>query len=161
MLFFLLLILSAFILIRTAPIEQSESTTIFSTDKLPSNGSSLDYRILPYIGNGHVATVVFSDFIYMNGLYNGENGTSHRARIPSTLNWQFNIKPSSSLYTLNVSSGKMFCKIVVFNLMIFLGIFIETLENDEIRIERYLLASQEYTELLITYVTLTRLASTG
>jgi hypothetical protein len=42
--------------------------------RLPSNGSSLDYRILPYIGNGHVATVVFSEFIYMNGLYNGDNG---------------------------------------------------------------------------------------
>ncbi|CAF3541630.1 unnamed protein product [Rotaria sp. Silwood1] len=145
MLFFLLLISSTFILIQTAPIEKSQSTTIFSTDKLPSNGSSLDYRILPYIGNGHIATVVFSDFIYMNGLYNGENGTSHRARIPSTLNWQFNINPLSSLYTLNVSSG----------------IFIETLENDEVQIERYLLASQEYTELLIAYVVLTRLAPIG
>ncbi len=38
------------------------------------NGSSLDFRLLAYIGNGHVATVVYSDFIYMNGLYNGENG---------------------------------------------------------------------------------------
>ncbi len=38
------------------------------------NGSSLDFRLLPYIGNGHVATVVYSDVIYMNGLYNGENG---------------------------------------------------------------------------------------
>ncbi len=38
------------------------------------DGSSLEYRILPYIGNGHVATVVYNDVIYMNGLYNGENG---------------------------------------------------------------------------------------
>lgn len=77
------------------------------------------------MGNGHLATVVYSDFIYMNGFYNGENGlsanpcfssvtirsadlfegTSHRARIPSTLNWQFKVKPTSSLYTLDVSSG--------------------------------------------------------
>ncbi|CAF1358035.1 unnamed protein product [Adineta ricciae] len=145
MLFFLLLISTVFILIRTAPIDQPESTTVFSTDKLPSNGSSLDYRILPYIGNGHVATVVFSDFIYMNGLYNGDNGTSHRARIPSTLNWQFQIDLTSTLYTLNVSSGT----------------FTETLENDDIRIERSLFASQEYTELLLTHVVLTRLESTG
>ncbi|CAF0972643.1 unnamed protein product [Rotaria sp. Silwood1] len=73
--------------------------------RLPWNGSVLDYRMMPYVGNGHVATVVFSDFIYMNGLYNGENGTSHRARIPSTLNWQFLIHPSSSSFTLNVSSA--------------------------------------------------------
>jgi hypothetical protein len=43
------------------------------TYRLPSNGFSLDFRILPYIGNGHVATVVYSDSIYMSGLYNGEN----------------------------------------------------------------------------------------
>lgn len=42
-----------------------------------------------------------------------------------------------------------------------LGVFIETLENEEIRIERYLFASQEYTELLIAYVVLTRLESHG
>ncbi|UJR32210.1 hypothetical protein I4U23_019675 [Adineta vaga] len=145
MLFFLLLISTVLILIRTAPIDHSNSVTTFSTNTLPSNGSSLDFRILPYIGNGHIATVVFSDFIYMNGLYNGDNGTSHRARIPSTLNWQFQIDPSSALYTLNVSSGT----------------FTETLENDEIRIERCLFASQEYTELLLAHVVLTRLKSTG
>ncbi|CAF1060401.1 unnamed protein product [Adineta steineri] len=145
MLFFLLLSSTAYILVQTAPIDQTDSTVTFTTDKLPSNGSALDYRILPYIGNGHLATVVFSDFIYMNGLYNGDNGTSHRARIPSTLNWQFNIDPSSSTYTLNVSSG----------------VFMETLENDEIRIERRLFASQEYTELLIAHVVLTRLQSKG
>ena len=32
---------------------------------------------MPYVGNGHVATVIFSDFIYMNGVYNGENGLYH------------------------------------------------------------------------------------
>ena len=38
------------------------------------DGSSLDFRLLPYIGNGHLATVVYSDYVYMNGFYNGENG---------------------------------------------------------------------------------------
>lgn len=38
------------------------------------NGSSLDFRLLPYIGNGHIATVVYGDVIYMNGVYNGETG---------------------------------------------------------------------------------------
>jgi hypothetical protein len=47
------------------------------------------------------------------------------------------------------------------NLDAFTGIFIETLENDEVRIERRLFASQEYTELLIAHVQLTRLASKG
>ncbi len=38
------------------------------------DGCSLDYRLLPYIGNGHIATVVYNDVIYMNEFYNGENG---------------------------------------------------------------------------------------
>ena len=38
------------------------------------SGSGLDFRIMPYIGNGHVATVIFSDLVFMNGIYNGENG---------------------------------------------------------------------------------------
>ncbi|UJR10942.1 hypothetical protein I4U23_015127 [Adineta vaga] len=125
--------------------DSSASTTIFTTDKLPFNGSLIDYRIMPYVGNGHIATVIFSDFIYMNGLYNGENGTSHRARIPSTLNWQFKIKPSTSSYSLDVKSGT----------------FIEKLEDNQVRIERRIFASQEYTELLLNYIVITRLASHG
>ena len=119
---------------------------------------------MPYVGNGHVATVVFSDFIYMNGLYNGVNGsfiscfgtvrshslslgTSHRARIPSTLNWRFQMGSSlkSSSYSLDVSSGA----------------FIERLENDQVRVERRIFASQEYNELLLAHVTITRLTARG
>lgn len=67
---------------------------------------------------------------------------------------------SSSLYTLNVSSGK---DVVLnhFNLIVFVGVFIETLENDEVRIERRLFASQEYTELLLAHVVLTRKTPIG
>ena len=32
------------------------------------------------VGNGHVATLVYSDTVYINGLYNGVRGESHRAR---------------------------------------------------------------------------------
>ncbi len=41
---------------------------------------------MPPIANGHVATVPFTDTVYMNGLYNGVRGESHRARIPSLHN---------------------------------------------------------------------------
>ncbi|CAF3721880.1 unnamed protein product [Rotaria sordida] len=101
---------------------------------------------MAYVGNGHVATVIFSDFIYMNGLYNGANGTSHRARIPSTHNWQFKLESLSlSLYSLDVASG----------------VFTEKLENTQVRIERRIFASQEYTELLLAHVVITRLTSKG
>jgi len=103
-------------------------------------------------------------FLFSLCFYLSIGGTSHRARIPSTLNWQFKIDATSSLYTLNVSSGKIFFslnKTLVFNLVTFLGIFIETLTTDEVHIERRLFASQEYTELLLAHVVLTRLKSNG
>jgi hypothetical protein len=99
-------------------------------------------------------------FFFFHDIYFSIKGTSHRAHIPSTLNWQFKINSSSSLYTLNVSSGK---KVFLSpsNFTIFVGIFIETLENDEVRIERRYFASQEYTELLLAHVVLIRKAPTG
>jgi hypothetical protein len=100
-------------------------------------------------------------FIFFVGIYSSIKGTSHRARIPSTLNWQFKIYLSSSLYTLNVSSGKNFFFLSPFNYIIFVGIFIETHENDEVRIERRLFASQEYQELLLAHVVLTRKTPKG
>ncbi|CAF4783462.1 unnamed protein product [Rotaria sp. Silwood2] len=87
--------------------------------------------------------------------------TSHRARIPSTVNWKFKLRPRSSLYTLNVSSGKKRLFLHRFYLIIFVGIFIETLENHEVRIERRFFASQEYTELLIIHAVLIRKAPKG
>ncbi len=49
----------------------------------------------------------------------------------------------------------------IFHCVIFVGLFIERLENAEIRIERRLFASQEYTELLIAYVLLIRKSPIG
>ena len=74
-------------------------------------------------------------------------GSSHRARIPSTINWRFRMGPTMKppSYSLDMGSGT----------------FIEKLENDQVRVERRIFASQEYTELLLAHVTVTRLASKG
>ncbi len=93
--------------------------------------------------------------LFFLGVYSLIKGTNHRAHIPSTINWQFKIKSTSSLYTSNVSSGKKNFFIDL-NWILLLGIFIETLENGEVRIERHLFVSQEYTELLFAHVVLIR-----
>lgn len=43
------------------------------------------------VGNGHLATIVYSETVFMNGLFNGERGDSHRARIPSRINVRISI----------------------------------------------------------------------
>lgn len=64
---------------------------------------------MPSIGNGHIATNIFSDTVYMNGLYNGRKGESHRARIPAwaniRLNATFTSPPFSPTYSLDTKHG--------------------------------------------------------
>lgn len=43
----------------------------------------------PVMANGHIGFVPYGESIYMNGLYNGYKGESHRARIPNNANIQF------------------------------------------------------------------------
>lgn len=40
----------------------------------------------PVLANGHIGYVPYSDSIYMNGVFNGYKGDSHRARIPNYAN---------------------------------------------------------------------------
>lgn len=41
-------------------------------------------ELQPTLANGHVGFTVFDDSVYLNGLFNGQLGLSHRARLP---NW--------------------------------------------------------------------------
>ncbi len=54
-----------------------------SLPTLDDGSGDVDDRLLPTIGNGHVATNAFSDTAHINGVYNGRLGESHRARIRS------------------------------------------------------------------------------
>lgn len=67
---------------------------------------------MPSIGNGHIATDIFSDTVYMNGLYNGEKGLSHRARVPAWCNVRLNStlgnSPLRPTYTLDTNLATFF-----------------------------------------------------
>ena len=66
-----------------------------------------DDRLVPGVGNGHVATQVYSDTMYVNNVYNGYTNTSHRARIPSTAAIQINVTDAyESNYTLDMKQGE-------------------------------------------------------
>ncbi len=51
-------------------------------------GGAVDYRYMPFVGNGHLATTIYSDAIYVNGVYNGRLG-----------NISSNDSPTHTLYT--------------------------------------------------------------
>lgn len=61
----------------------NKSNTIFETN----NYATVTDK--PVLANGHIGYIPYSDSIYMNGLYNGYKGDSHRARIPNYANIYF------------------------------------------------------------------------
>ena len=85
-----------------------------STCRLPRNpDGTINQSLLPSIGNGHLATTLYTDAIFIDGLYNGKLGTlrqasfikkmlthvfffslgdSHRAKVPAIFAAEFDIE---------------------------------------------------------------------
>ncbi|XP_078612333.1 protein-glucosylgalactosylhydroxylysine glucosidase-like isoform X1 [Branchiostoma floridae x Branchiostoma japonicum] len=133
----------------------SNSPTIFESDRLPVTGNStigytLNTRLMASIGNGHLATTVYSDTIFVNGLYSGDGfkGRSHRATIPS----QNNIR---AMLPSEVDAVRRFA------LDVEKGVFFETVTTDQVTVEQRTYAHQFYTRLLVTEIHVTRGQGTG
>ena len=84
----------------------SNDPTVIVADKLPLLNSSIDTKLMAYVGNGHLASTVFDNAIYLNGLYNGARGVSHRARLPNMHNFQIKGNYSNKQYVLDMKNGK-------------------------------------------------------
>ncbi|XP_060072814.1 protein-glucosylgalactosylhydroxylysine glucosidase-like [Ylistrum balloti] len=105
-----------------------------------SSSTRPDAKAMPSIGNGHVATVVHSDTLYVDGVYNGKNSTSHRARIRSTAS--INITD----FSFDIDSQK-------FSLDVGRGMYIEEYtQNDYVKVELKMYAHQWMSWLLVTEI---------
>ena len=92
------------------------NATNYESSALPS-----DPRLNPSVGNGYLATTVYSDTVYVSGVYNGR-GTqtpSHRARIPSTaaivLRSNLSSNAPKETFSLNVEQGVFYHRLIVDN----------------------------------------------
>lgn len=75
-----------------------------------------DSKWLPTLSNGHLGFTVLSDEVYMNGLYNGKNGLSHRAKIPNFANILLaDCLKQICKYTLNMKRGIFIMELYVEN----------------------------------------------
>ncbi|XP_033113241.1 protein-glucosylgalactosylhydroxylysine glucosidase-like isoform X2 [Anneissia japonica] len=117
----------------------SDDPTVFTSSSFPANRKQQ-----PSIGNGYLATVVYSNTIFVNGLYNGKGTNSHRARVPSTAAITASLQESAShLYTLNVRKG----------------IFVHEITTDNIEITHSIYAHQVLNRLLVNQITINRKSS--
>lgn len=86
-----------------------------------SSALSWDPRLNPSVGNGYLATTVYSDTVYVSGIFNGR-GTetpSHRARIPSTsaivIRTNLSSNATEEIFSLNVEQGLFYHRLIVEN----------------------------------------------
>ena len=76
------------------------SSTVFTSNTLPE-----DKRLMATIGNGYIATRIYSDSVFVSGVYNGRRREpSHRARVPSTVAIHMSLENDNDVITNNFYS---------------------------------------------------------
>lgn len=111
----------------------------------------------PVMANGHVGFIPYGDTIYMNGLYNGYGGTSHRARIPNYANIQFEScsRSASMASDLNKLLTEPQC---TYALDIFNGIFRTqaNFDNGHFTVEQIQYAHRYYDRAIVNRIAVQR-----
>ena len=138
--------------------------TVIVTASLPLVNSTIDVKLMAYVGNGHLASTVFDNAIYVNGLYNGARGVSHRARLPNMHNFQIKGNYATKQYVLDMKNGRRLLAVSAESLSLssswfifsFKGVFVEQLQNDKVSVERRIFAHQFYNRLLVTQIVVKR-----
>jgi protein-glucosylgalactosylhydroxylysine glucosidase len=97
-----------------------------------------DFADVPCLSNGHIGFNVTDSSILLNGLYNGERGQSHRAKIPNFGNLLvlFPCSPTTCSYRLDMRRG----------------IFEIEMRGNELNITQQILAHRYYNRAMVTIV---------
>jgi len=98
---------------------------------------------MPSIGNGNIATVIYRDRIFMNGLYNGAGKQSHRAAIPA----------------LNLLKIRDTLETDVFSLNCLTGTFTHEQHRDGVRVVHSVYAHKTIPSLLVNHISMSRVES--
>lgn len=89
--FIVMLIMNIILIVTSSHPPQQWISRIEGSQMMYSPGAS-EAHLMPYVGNGYVATQIESDSIFVGGVYNGpalsQSSPSHRARIPNLFNFQ-------------------------------------------------------------------------
>uniref|UniRef100_A0A673A9G7 Protein-glucosylgalactosylhydroxylysine glucosidase n=1 Tax=Sphaeramia orbicularis TaxID=375764 RepID=A0A673A9G7_9TELE len=80
---------------------------IFSTDTLPT-----DLRFLPPLANGLLGWRVYDNIMHMGGVYNGDDGRTHRADVPCPLAVKMETEElAKHAYCLDTHTGSRLCSV--------------------------------------------------
>lgn len=103
----------------------------------------------PTLANGHLGFTVLEDAVYMNGLYNGRSGLSHRARIANLANLRLNDgnRQPTTESRMDFASGTFFVD--------YRG------PNNSYRVTQAIYAHQLYNRAIVNQFRIERLAGDG
>ncbi|XP_067687127.1 protein-glucosylgalactosylhydroxylysine glucosidase-like [Haliotis asinina] len=137
------------------------STWMLEAESLPKKDGSeeLNLRYMASVGNGHIATVVYSPTVYMNGLYNGPQGWSHRAAIHSQHDLTLSVAGETNRnHALDIPYFLGLCITQPKHYLLdpCLGMFVTTIETTSVVIKHRTYAHQHYTQLLVTEIVVDR-----
>uniref|UniRef100_A0A673A999 Protein-glucosylgalactosylhydroxylysine glucosidase n=1 Tax=Sphaeramia orbicularis TaxID=375764 RepID=A0A673A999_9TELE len=87
---------------------------IFSTDTLPT-----DLRFLPPLANGLLGWRVYDNIMHMGGVYNGDDGRTHRADVPCPLAVKMETEElAKHAYCLDTHTGSRLCSVCRWHLFV-------------------------------------------
>lgn len=109
----------------------------------------------PVLANGRIGYVPYGDSIYMNALYNGRGGSSHRARIPNFANIHFEHCGSP---TLTLDPNKLACS---YSLDVHQGVFRTNVKfhNGDFSVEQTQYAHRYFDSVIVNSLQLKRNAA--
>lgn len=109
---------------------------------LKADRKTINTRYMPTLGNGYIGTTVYSDTMYLNGVFNGEGANSHKAAIPALLMSRINL---SNPEIENRSTRKY-----IYNALE--GYFMETIKSEYALIEHKVYMHQKYIRLYVVEI---------
>lgn len=104
-----------------------------------------DPNRVPTLSNGHIGFVAYNDAVHVNGVYNGQTGESHRARIPNYSRVQFEM---CGVFTQG--------DLCTYSLDIRQGVFRTTSVYDGYSVELVTYAHRYYDKTIVNHVTMKR-----
>lgn len=103
---------------------------------------------MPTLGNGHLSCTLLQRNVFVNGIYNGERGESHRARVPNFAN----------IYVEYCENAIDECE---YTMDIRNGVFSMHLETPEFDVEHKLFFHRVFDRVIVNLVKVTRKSDTG
>jgi len=122
--------------------DDSADPYVYETKTLPPNP-----KFYPSVGNGHLGHTIYRDAVFVNGIYSGELGWSHRARFPAVHESNFTVQSTTSSCTIGTWTHTL-------NLRD--GTFTQRISFQGVNITYLVYAHQFYNRILVTELTLER-----